>query len=115
MATNTFVAVKSLIPEQNLRVAERPMIAARFFNGSKSVQGTVEDASSPGDPIAGRRMRLFTSAGVLIDETYSGEDGTYSFINLRDDINEISEGLIVTKQRIGVDGYAQIRDRLSAV
>jgi len=115
MATNTFVGTKNIVPEQNPRPSQRPIIQTKFFNGTKSISGTVEDASSPGEPLAGRVLRLFTAAGILISETTSASDGTYSFPNLSNDINDIADGLIVTKQRPGLDGYAQMRDRLVAV
>lgn len=116
MATNTFASVKSIVPEQNTRAGQRPNFGTRWFNGIYHVAGTVDDASSPGLPLAGRRMRLFTDTGILIDETYSAVDGTYNFPNIRSDINDmVDHGLIVTKQREGLDGYAQMRDRLVAV
>jgi hypothetical protein len=113
MATNTFSTAKHPLPEQNSRVANFPNIQSKWFNGSKSVSGSAN--STTPTPLVGRRIRLLTASMVFIDETFSASDGTWSFIRLRDDINDIAEGLIVTKQRDGIDGYAQMRDRLSAV
>ena len=116
MATNTFSTVKSIIPEQNLLIGQRPNFNTLWFNGTFHVHGTVTDDDSPGNPLLARKIRLFTGTGILIDQTYSASDGTYNFPNLRSDINDLLDNeLIVTKQRVGLDGYAQIRDRIVAV
>lgn len=115
MAANTFIGTKNLIPEQNLRISERPMFQTKWFGGTKLVAGSVVDDSSPGEPLSPRVMTLFTAAFVMIDQTITATDGTYSFPHLRDDINDVADGLIVTKQYLNLDGYAQMRDRIVAV
>jgi hypothetical protein len=100
---------------QTLRYSTRPSIGTRYFNGSRKIAGVVMDASSPGEPLV-RRMRLFTDTGLLVSETYSAEDGSYVFPNLRDDADDlVPGGFVVTKQRDGFDGFAQMRDRIQTV
>lgn len=71
------------LPMQSLSfksVIVQPSLKDFVHGGAGSISGTVKDPGSPSDIPEHRRVRLHRKIdGMLIRETWSAADGTYSF------------------------------------